>query len=284
MALPIVDLPTQLAVQWRFRQPFPRPTGGPVPQNHRPIWRTASPDRTDSAPRSAAPRSATTNQSLALGRLVALSGLFWGIWGAEVAQADAVVPDRCSPFFRPLIQSLLPVLPSYANRAIIRARSTDPPLPPAAPSTSQPHHVIAIGKVDFRPLSVEALDRQFPQLRLGAVASQPHSQQVFFTSIERRLTPQGVEVQQLAHWLFFEPQPAAPQAQSLASPASPPAETPIATQQDPPPAGPGGQFVKLGTPPGGYPDPTLPAPSPWDNTTGALAEGLRAQLRDCATP
>lgn len=190
----------------------------------------------------------------------AIAALLWGSTGAMAVRAEAVLPDRCSAVFRPFIQELLPTLPSYANRAIIRARSAPPPSRPLlarpaaidpAPPGSQPHHVITVGKPDFRTLAIAPLAQQFPDLQLDAVAARPQLQQVFLTSLERRITPQGIESQQLAHWLFFQ----------LSEP--------------------GWQLVKMVTLPGGDPDPTQPAPQPWDSTDGILAEAIRTQLRDC---
>lgn len=190
-----------------------------------------------------------------------LVAVLWGSGGALATRAEAVLPDRCSTLFRPLIQDLLPTLPSYANRAIIRARSSSNASPqtpspglaliPSAPANSQPHHVITVGKPDFRPLPLDPLAQQFPDLQLNAVANRPELQQVFLTSLERRLTPQGIESQQLAHWLFFQPVNAH------------------------------WQLVKVVTLPGGYPDPTRPTPQPWEDTDGILAEAVRTQLRDC---
>ena len=122
---------------------------------------------------------------------------------------------------------------------------------PSAPANSQPHHVITVGKPDFRPLPLAPLAQQFPDLHLETVANRPELQQVFLTSLERRRTPQGIESQQLAHWLFFQP---------------------VNTRW---------QLVKLVTLPGGYLDPTQPTAQPGEDTNGIQAEAVRTQLRDC---
>jgi len=179
----------------------------------------------------------------------------------QIEGPDIQLPDRCSVFFRPLIQELLPSLPSYTNRTWIRNQgqiiSVGPlglPLEPQ-PSLDYPY-VVAVGKPDFRGIPLEPWQQQYPHLDFGSLVALPSVQQVFLTSLERRYQGGSVTQVQVFHWLFFQRD-----SQNR------------------------WQLLRKFSVSGGYPQAADdPSRIPQDSSQDALAQALRQQLQACQSP
>ena len=119
-----------------------------------------------------------------------------------VAAIAAPLPANAStePFLRPpmvcpqdvetLTAGLLRDLPSYANRVARRTLGT-------TPDDTQFGTVLLAGRAEFEPLPIEAL-------AFEPVADDA-TQQVFFTTLERRYLDGETMRQEQYHWLFLVP-------------------------------------------------------------------------------
>lgn len=138
-------------------------------------------------------------------RVVALvSAVGWGWLSASgMAIADPPVTtetETSSPFLRPpavcpaeietLTAGLLRDLPSYANRVARRTLGT-------TPNDTNFGTVLLAGRAEFEPLPLEALAFD--------PAADAATQQIFFTTLERRyLDAETISLEQY-HWLFLVP-------------------------------------------------------------------------------
>ena len=134
-----------------------------------------------------------------------------------------------------LAEKLLQDLPKYANRVIQRARKLDRDVDIFS-------YIVIAGKPEFEPLELENSEYQvlFPDL----------SQQVFFTTLERRYLKNEVIEWQNYHWLFL-----------------------TQTGQD--------WYMVMLFSRFGTIDPERPPSPPMNNTNGAIGEAVRLWLRDC---
>lgn len=140
------------------------------------------------------------------------------------------IHSDCSANLEGLIGELLVDLPSYANRAIQRSR-----LAPQAykPPNYIPPTIILAGRPEFEPIPLPT-DLSIPD----------HTNQVFFTTLERHYrSGQPIDIEQF-HWLFLSK-----------------------TDR-------GWEFVLLFS----KPNNSLP---PTDSSRGEIAEAIRLWLRDC---
>jgi hypothetical protein len=95
----------------------------------------------------------------------------------------------CPEDLETLIDRLLPALPSYANRIIMRSRFS--PSTKTPPGYVQPQIILA-GRPEFEPLPLNSED-----------AIPENATQVFITTLERHYREgKAVNIQQY-HWLFF---------------------------------------------------------------------------------
>lgn len=125
-----------------------------------------------------------------------------GIPTAAIADDSAPPSESTTPFLRPqttcpddvtvLIQGLLRDLPGYANRVARRTLGT-------TPDDTGFGTVIIAGRAELEPLPLEEL----------AFANPPDdaTQQVFFTTLERRYTDTAAVSLEQYHWLFLVPAP-----------------------------------------------------------------------------
>ncbi|GEM_PF-5781822 len=210
--------------------------------------------------------------------------LGWGVGalGQPAIAVDVILPDRCPLLFRPLIQELLPSLPSYINRVLIRERAADPdsPTPGAGESAPnfQPDYLLLVGKVDFRELSVAEFAQTYPHLDLGDLLTMPYLQQVFLTTLERHHGPQGSTTQQRAYWLFLRSQPLDHGWELVKVLTLPGNATGYATGEATGEAtGDATGYATPATVPGSQPQGIVPQ----DRTDGPLAIAVRQQLQHC---
>lgn len=97
--------------------------------------------------------------------------------------------SHCPADLATLVDRLLPDLPSYANRIIVRSRFS--PNTNTPPGYALPQIILA-GRPEFEPLLLNSED-----------AIPENSTQVFITTLERQYHQgKAVNVQQY-HWLFF---------------------------------------------------------------------------------
>jgi hypothetical protein len=140
-----------------------------------------------------------------------------------------------------LTTHLLQDLPSYANRAIQRAR---PPLLSKMPDFYS--YVIIAGKPEFTPLPLTTY-----QSSLNAKQNASEGvKQVFFSTLERMYTSGKAVYLEEFHWLFL-----------------------TKTRS-------GWRMVMMFSQTGDYP-PTKPPTPPQDTSDGDIAQGINAWLRDC---
>jgi hypothetical protein len=100
-----------------------------------------------------------------------------------------LVRSSCPADLETLVDRLLPDLPSYANRIIVRSRFS--PNSNTPPDDALPQIILA-GRPEFEPLPLNS-DDAIPE----------NSSQVFVTTLERQYRGgKRVEIQQY-HWLFF---------------------------------------------------------------------------------
>jgi len=134
--------------------------------------------------------------------LIAALGL-WSLGGVTVAIANDTLdpdPDASPQFLRPasicpedvdlLIQGLLRDLPGYANRVARRTLGTFPDDTPFST-------VLLAGRAELEPLPLEPLAFEEPPTDA--------TQQVFFTTLERRYTETAAIALEQYHWLFLVP-------------------------------------------------------------------------------
>ncbi|ACK72426.1 conserved hypothetical protein [Gloeothece citriformis PCC 7424] len=99
--------------------------------------------------------------------------------------------SRCPADIKTLTDSLLKDLPSYSNRVMQRVRHINKNLPYS--------YVIVAGRPEFEPLPLSAgfsqYNSQFPNT----------TEQIFFTTLERRYSHNKAVQMQLYHWLFLVP-------------------------------------------------------------------------------
>lgn len=133
--------------------------------------------------------------------LVAIALCHLGQSPAAIADdRSTAAPDAAAPFLRPpaicpadvelLTQGLLRDLPSYANRVARRTLGT-------TPDDTDFGTVIVAGRAELEPLPLEEL----------AFANPPNdaTQQVFFTTLERRYVGTAAVSLEQYHWLFLVP-------------------------------------------------------------------------------
>ncbi len=108
---------------------------------------------------------------------------------SQVARANSSIrldlaprPETCAPEFPKLIQQMLPVLPSYANRVYIR-------------SDLPKRYMIIASPPNFEPLPLQISGQP-----THATSDPP---QVFFSTLIRRYQGQQIENLQEYHWLFL---------------------------------------------------------------------------------
>ncbi|MEY2979065.1 MAG: hypothetical protein ACO3NK_08390 [Prochlorotrichaceae cyanobacterium] len=123
------------------------------------------------------------------------------LWAApSPAQADTP-EDTVNPFafacpilLKPLLQEILPELPSYINRSIQRHReATDPQ-----------HYLLGFSPPDYRPASLADFSDRHPELGVDQLLEIPNLYQVFLTSAERVYDGDQMETFQEFHWLLFQ--------------------------------------------------------------------------------
>ena len=103
--------------------------------------------------------------------------------GISASVADAV--PTCSKDFEPLMEEMLKELPAYINRVNTRARNTK-------------NSALLAAKADFQPLKLPTASENLgPQ--------DPEVEQVFFSTLLRRLSDRQIVYQQEHHWLFMAP-------------------------------------------------------------------------------
>lgn len=88
---------------------------------------------------------------------------------------------QCASEFQPLVQQMLPVLPSYANRVYTRVGLAQ-------------RYMIVASPPNFEPLPLQVQDTPSSTVR-----------QVFFTTLTRRYREQQIQDLQEYHWLFLTP-------------------------------------------------------------------------------
>lgn len=108
------------------------------------------------------------------------------VWSWLMAPAIALtpVPAQCPQALDPLVEQLLGDLPSYGNRVIQRT----------AIDGKADRYIVIAGRPEFEPLP---LRQQQHSPALG------ETQQVFFTTLERHYSPQGLTMDQGFYWLFL---------------------------------------------------------------------------------
>jgi hypothetical protein len=94
----------------------------------------------------------------------------------------------CPQELEPLIEQMLKDLPSYANRVIQRSRFQQSEVDPTI-------YVLLAGKPNYTPLPLPIGQNQ--------TGLPDRTEQVFFTTLERRYIYQGVQERQNYHWLFL---------------------------------------------------------------------------------
>ncbi len=158
--------------------------------------------------------------------------------------------STCPTELEPLINQLLPALPSYVNRVIQRSRRS-------LTQASRYGSVVLAGQPDFSPLPLPdaVLHRDRAVLPNAPKLATP-MRQVFFTTLERQYgkqyQPDGLILLQQYHWLVLAP-----------------------SDQ-------GWQLVQLLTRSGAYPTKTNSSPTPpRDASHGFIAQGIQTWLRDC---
>jgi hypothetical protein len=129
-------------------------------------------------------------------RRISYDWIKWGMlalltvasWETVQNRAVARELSSCPANLETLTDRLLKDLPSYANRVIQRARKLDRPVYLST-------YVIVAGKPEFEPLSLNS--RQYTPVLPDT------SQQVFFTTLERRYSQNKIIDAQNYHWLFL---------------------------------------------------------------------------------
>ncbi|NCJ07861.1 hypothetical protein GS597_15370 [Synechococcales cyanobacterium C] len=107
--------------------------------------------------------------------------------GLRLPRALAASMEQCPRDFKPLIEQLLQGLPSYANRAAVRA------------GTPRRYMMVA-GNPDFEPLPL------MPQQGVPDLTTPEDLHQVFFTTLSRTYRDrQQVSERQDYYWLFLVP-------------------------------------------------------------------------------
>jgi hypothetical protein len=145
------------------------------------------------------------------------------------------IKSSCPPDLETLTRVLLPQLPSYANRVIQRGRKLNR-------NYDFYSYVIVAGKPDFQPLNLS--NQEYQNLYPEA------SEQLFFTTLERRyINNKPVETQNF-HWVFL-----------------------THTKN-------GWRLVQAFSRFGSTNSDSLPSP-PQDTTNSVIGESFRLLLRDC---
>lgn len=109
-------------------------------------------------------------------------------WHAVQPQAISLQPSSCPADLKTLTNLLIKDLPGYANRVIQRVRKLDRPVYLST-------YVIVAGRAEFKPLPL--VSRQYNPILPDT------SEQVFFTTLERRYSQNKVIEAQNYHWLFL---------------------------------------------------------------------------------
>ena len=134
------------------------------------------------------------------GLLGAIAVTSYGLVIPAIADEPSAPATESSPFLRPatscpeavnlLTQGLLRDLPSYANRVARRTLGT-------TPDDTDFGTVLVAGRAELEPLPLEEL--AFPNPPDEA------TQQVFFTTLERRYVDTATVSLEQYHWLFLVP-------------------------------------------------------------------------------
>ncbi|MDB9312430.1 hypothetical protein PN462_04880 [Spirulina sp. CS-785/01] len=163
--------------------------------------------------------------------------IFWILavmlgFGGDVAWAQS--SRGCPREFQPLVEALLVDLPGYANRVALRSRRLE---------EDAYTYVMMAGKANFEPI-----DRG---VRGETTPTEDNSpQQVFFTTLEQRLTATEAISRQHYHWLFL-----------------------VKSEG-------GWRLVTLYTRYGNGEDRGVPSP-PEESGQGVIGQAIRLWLRDC---
>lgn len=108
----------------------------------------------------------------------------------HVSPAEAAARIACPTEIEPLVQAMLPDLPGYANRIIVRSRLGAVRLPRSS--------VVLAGRPEFQPLPLTS-DASGTRDR----PIDPTLKQAFITTLEREfVSGKPIELQQF-HWLFL---------------------------------------------------------------------------------
>jgi hypothetical protein len=109
-------------------------------------------------------------------------------WQTVRPQAVSLQSSSCPADLETLTNLLIQDIPGYANRVIQRVRKLDRPVYLST-------YVIVAGRPEFKPLPL--VNRQYNPVLPDT------SQQVFFTTLERRYSQNTVIEAQNYHWLFL---------------------------------------------------------------------------------
>jgi hypothetical protein len=154
-----------------------------------------------------------------------------------------IQPFSCPTDLKTLTDLLLQDLPSYTNRVIQRARRRDAASAAKGDRSADLYsYVLVAGKPEFEPLPLTQRQK-FPSLP-------DTSQQLFFTTLERRYSFGRAIVTQNYHWLFVTQTSSGWRLVMI--------------------------FTQFGSPSGDRP----PSP-PQENSEGAVGQAVSLWLRDC---
>lgn len=141
------------------------------------------------------------SQNLIVGLLTLLSGVNsqWSIASSfpqkVIHLTSAQIPDKpassCPADVKTLTDLLLKDIPSYANRVMQRARQID--------KNISFGYVLVAGRPEFEPLPLRNSQSQYSSSFPDA------TEQIFFTTLERRYSNNKVVQMQVYHWLFLAP-------------------------------------------------------------------------------
>lgn len=183
-------------------------------------------------------------------RMHLLGAIAWvslGLSPQAIADDPSVpAPDAAAPFLRPpatcpadvasLTQGLLRDLPSYANRVARRTLGT-------TPDDTNFGTVIVAGRAELEPLPLAELAFENPP--------NDATQQVFFTTLERRyLGTDSIALEQY-HWLFLVPTAA------------------------------GWRLTLMFSRTGSHTAAVRPPTPPQESSTGIMGQAVQLWLRDC---
>ncbi|MGG6264951.1 hypothetical protein ACQ4M3_02650 [Leptolyngbya sp. AN03gr2] len=121
--------------------------------------------------------------------IIAIGILIANLFPISPVQAARIA---CPREIEPLVQALLPDLPGYANRVIVRARLRVPEASRLGTIRLPRNSVLLAGRPEFQPLPLNSNRPTDPTLK-----------QVFITTLEREIVSgKAIDIQQF-HWLFL---------------------------------------------------------------------------------